>query len=289
MTSALISAITTPQHGVSEGSLSKLPAELIDIVAMNLGKPGLLSMRATCRDLRAGSTLEYIRRYTICKIALDGRDLHVVLESPDLTRAEALLKPLLASLPIGSTVRLISQRLRSKTSNDAKALDIPPENYRERLDDEVLDERKNLKKYVLPEHSSEDGVSAVSLVLNGLAALQINLTRLIVKNVRVSRGADTAAFTTVLSAHARSLLSVNFFSVDFDNSATACFRALLLSDVSSILLDDVRAHGEYRRTTWNWDAGFAFFRFWVDQVQELKDRVDWLAVMHMDGSYYFCR
>lgn len=289
MTSALISTITTPQHGVSEGSLSKLPAELIDIVAMNLDKPSLLSMRATRRELRAGSTLEYIRRYTICKIALDGRDLHVVLESPDLIRAEALLKPLLASLPIGSSVRRIFQRLRSKNSNDAKALDVPPENYRERFDDEVLDERKILRKFVLLEHSSGDGVSVESLVFNGIAALQINLTRLIVKNLRMSRGADTAAFTTILSAHARSLLSVNFFSVDVDHCATACFRALLLSNVSSILLDDVKAHGEYRRTTWNWDAGFAFFRFWVDQVQELKDRVDWLAVMHTDGSYYFCR
>lgn len=111
---------TTPEAESIQTSLSKLPAELVDIVATGLDKPGLRSMRATCRNLSDDSALEFYRRYTACKIAFGGRYLHIRRESPNLEKAEAMAKPLMASLPAGSTVQRVSQRLQAHSYADAQ-------------------------------------------------------------------------------------------------------------------------------------------------------------------------
>lgn len=87
----------------SEGSILKLPVEILDMIATKLDDYGLKSMRSTCRHLRIGTFYEFAERSTSShveivttngKIAM--RKLTVTLRSPNLVKAKAAMTQLLA-------------------------------------------------------------------------------------------------------------------------------------------------------------------------------------------------
>jgi hypothetical protein len=69
-------------------ALTGLSTELIDLLAQNLDKVGLLSMRATCRKLRNDTAYQFCRRY-LSNVSTSGT-ISSVLESIDVLRSPYL-------------------------------------------------------------------------------------------------------------------------------------------------------------------------------------------------------
>lgn len=97
------SSINDPVNPQSEGSILKLPVEILEMIAVDLDDYGLKSMRSSCRHLRIGTFYQFAERSTSSHVEIvttNGRTamrkLTVTLRSPSLVKARVAMTQLLA-------------------------------------------------------------------------------------------------------------------------------------------------------------------------------------------------
>ena len=238
---------TIVEDEVCSRSLSKLPAELLEIIALELDNDGLLSLRATCRNLWDGSALEFYRRFTTCEVEHSGHYLAVVFRSPDLARATPTSPFMsLSDVSIPQSVSRWQGHFFSRRSKGSGVL----HGFAEALDDFTL-----IQKHTFDPRSKQDLSAVVTpAVTKYIASLHPSLTRLVLNDVSISGDEGVDALVKLFGTHRYSLRGVEFRKVDFDD-APRCFRALLQTEVEDMFLDGVSGRGEFQgeqleNTTW---------------------------------------
>jgi len=222
---------------MSEASLSELPAEILNIVAINLNNRGLQSMRGTCRKLCAGSAFEFHQRFTSSEVEIlstrypihshhDIKRLTVLLASPNLAKAQITM----------AHVVDLHNAVKANKAGDLENAGLNASGKDKQLRIIATDpsDFTFVQKKV---YTQQAGSKLVPLILERIAVLpplETNLRRLVIEGAEV----DGGALIEIFEAHKHQLRRLNLRKVTFKRFMD-CVKAMRSSEIRHLEMHDL--------------------------------------------------
>jgi hypothetical protein len=240
--SSVDSALSTINNVAPANSqtLLRLPPELVNEVALNLDNSDLISLRATCREMRDGSAFAFCRRYFATdELEISGtsssiQDLTDMLLSSNLRSARHFARILKMTAPTVNPswpidVAYLRQNLLPSSEDATRLLAAMPNLTYIRLDD--------LQRFVEPEVSA---IHSAPVLLKSLATPGSHLPQLRTLWLSGFR-VDAALLASMLEMQKHSLEVIYFASVVTTGTASwmDILKALHSTNVERILIWDM--------------------------------------------------